>query len=394
MAFLHAKICHPNYACQFPGYTLKNLGKVLRILVALYSLHQSAFEFYTLLTSLFLGLGMVRCEVDHGVFYGKWLTSPDSSVPLPTNGNPLVLYIPIHVDDGLAITNSLPLYHWFLSVLKQTLSIVDLGECSKFLSIVIIRDRIHRQLWLSSHLYVAKLLPEWNLSNAKDPSTLFPYKFAVQDQPSALPNISDDELLNKYQRLVGCLMYLCYLGGTKSLALSLGIPLPSVPDSFSRFIKSMDCSDADWALDTVDQKSISGYSFYFQGSLVSWSSVKQKSIALSSTKAEYYAMSHAFKEALWLYVFLSFLHFPVLCPFPILLDNQATCSLSHTPAISAQSKHIDIRHHSICALMQDSSFLTIWIPTSDMPIDIFTKPLGHTPFSKHCAVLGLSIPLS
>jgi hypothetical protein len=75
----------------------------------------------------------------------------------------LVLYIPIHFDDGLAITNLLPLYHWFLSVLKQTLSIVDLGKCSKFLSIVIIRDRICHQLWLSSHLYVAKLLPEWNL---------------------------------------------------------------------------------------------------------------------------------------------------------------------------------------------------------------------------------------
>jgi Reverse transcriptase (RNA-dependent DNA polymerase) len=92
-AFLHAKICHPNYARQFPGYTLKNPGKVLRILIALYGLCQSAFEFYTLLTSLFVGLGMVRCEVNHGVFNGKWLTSPDSSIPLPTNEDLLVLYI-------------------------------------------------------------------------------------------------------------------------------------------------------------------------------------------------------------------------------------------------------------------------------------------------------------
>jgi hypothetical protein len=104
----------------------------------------------------------------------------------------------------------------------------------------------------------------------------------------------------------------------------------------------MGCSDADWALDAVDHKSISGYSFHFQGSLVLWSSVKQKSIALSSTEAEYYAMMHAFKEALWLHVFLGLLGFPVLRPFPILSDNQATCSLSNSPAISARSKHIDI----------------------------------------------------
>jgi hypothetical protein len=427
-AFLHAKIRHPNYARQFPGYTLKHPGKVLRILVALYGLRQSAFEFYTLLTSLFLDLGMIRCEVDHGVFFGKWTSPPDSSVLMPSSGDPLVLYVPIHVDDGLAITNSLSLYQWFLFTLKKKLLIVDLGECSKFLSILIIRDRPRRQLWLSSHLYVSELLAEWNLSNAKYPSTPFPYKFTIQNQPTSLPDISDDDLLGKYQRLVGCLMYLGvstrpdiayyamwlgqysskptrshmlaakhvlrYLGGTKSLALSLGTPSSSMPDSLNGYIKNMGCSDADWASDAVDRKSISGYSFYFQGSLVSWSSVKQKSIALSSTEAEYYAMSHAFKEALWLRVFLGILDLPVSRPFPILSDNQATCSLSHTPAISARSKHIDIRHHFIRALVQDGSFITIWIPTADMPADIFTKPLNHTLFSKHRAVLGLSVPLS
>jgi hypothetical protein len=161
----------------------------------------------------------------------------------------------------------------------------------------------------------------------------------VQEQPTTLPDIlSDDDLLMKYQRLVGCLMYLgvstrpdiayyvmwlgqfsskptrshmlavkhvlCYLGGTWLLALSLEIFLSSMPESLGGFFKSMGCSDADWASDTVDRKSISGYSFYFQGSLVLWSSVKQKSIMLSSTKAKYYAMSHAFKEAIWLQYFL------------------------------------------------------------------------------------------
>jgi Reverse transcriptase (RNA-dependent DNA polymerase) len=427
-AFLHAKIRHPIYARQFPGYALRNSSKVLRILVALYGLRQSAFEFYTLLMSLFLSIGMVRCEVDHGVFFGKWSSSPDPSISMPTNGDQLVLYIPIHVDDGLAITNSLPLYHWFLTTLKKKLLIVDLGECSKFLSILIIRDRPHRRLWLSSHLYVSELLAEWHLSNAKYPPTPFPYKFAIQDQPTALPDISDDDLLTKYQRLVGCLMYLGvstrpdiayyamwlgqfsskpsrshmlaakhvlrYLGGTKLLALSLGLPSPSMPTSLNGFIKSMGCSDADWASDAIDRKSISGYSFFFQGSLVSWSSVKQKSIALSSTEAEYYAMTHAFREALWIRVFLGFLNFPILSPFPILTDNQATCSLSHSPAISARSKHINICHHFICALVQDGSFITTWIPTVDMPADILTKSLGYTLFSKHRAVLGLSIPFS
>ena len=74
-----------------------------------------------------------------------------------------------------------------------------------------------------------------------------------------------------------------YLGGTPKLALLLGTPSSPVPDSLRGFIQNIGCSDADWALDTIDRRSISGYSFFFQGSLVSWSAVRQKSIALSST---------------------------------------------------------------------------------------------------------------
>ena len=55
---------------------------------------------------------------------------------------------------------------------------------------------------------------------------------------------------------------------------------------------------------------------------------------------------------------------------------------------------IDIRHHFIRAHVQNGSFTTIWIPTADMPADIFTKPLKSILFSRHRNVLGLSIPLS
>jgi hypothetical protein len=185
-----------------------------------------------------------------------------------------------------------------------------------------------------------------------------------------------------------------YLAGTKTLALSFGAPSSSLPSSLAGYMQNVGCSDADWASDSMDRKSISGYSFFFEGSLVSWSAVKQKSIALSSTEAEYYAMTHAFKEALWLRVFLSFMNFPVPRPFPILSDNQAACSLSNSISISTWSKHIDIRHHFIRAHINDGSFSTIWIPTTDMPADIFTKSLSSILFIRHRTVLGLSVPFS
>ena len=190
-----------------------------------------------------------------------------------------------------------------------------------------------------------------------------------------------------------------YLSGTKHLALCLGSLSSRVPATLQGYMQNVRCSDADWASDGTDRKSISGYSFYFEGSLVSWSAVKQKSIALSSTEAKYYAMTHAFKEALWLCVFLWFLKFPVPRSFPILSDNQAACSLSNSLAISARSKHIDIRHHFIREHVRAGTFSTIWLPTEDMPTedmpaDIFTKVLSFPIFSRHRDVLGLSIPLS
>ena len=299
-AFLHAKLHHPIYAHQFPGYTLVDPTKVLRIMVTLYGLQQSAYKFYMLLMSLLLDLGMIRCEVDHGVFFGEWISPLDSSIAMPAHGSPLVLYVPIHINNGLAITNSQSLYQWFLTTLWRNLPIVDMGNCSKFLSIVIIHDRLHHHLWLSSHIYVIDFLNEWNLTNAKNPATPFPYK--ITDQlplsPNALLDVSDDELTSKYQHLVGCLMYLaiathpdityyamwlgrfsakptcshmliakhvlCYLSSTKLLALSLNISSLVTPEMLHGYMQNMGCSDADWASDTLDRKSISGYSFYFR----------------------------------------------------------------------------------------------------------------------------------
>ena len=259
----------------------------------------------------------------------------------------------------------------------------------KFLNILIIRDLPGKRLWLSPRIYISELLDEWNLTVCRSVAT--PFLNTSPDLSSAptnfLPAVTDVDLLPQYQRLVGCLLYLAistrpdiayyamwfgqfnarptrrYLAGTRTLALCLGVPSPRIPSSLSGYIKNVGCSDADWASNTADRRSISGYSFYFQGSLVSWSAIKQKSIALSSTEAEYYAMSHAFKEALWLCTFLGLLRLPVPRPFPILSDNQAACSLSNYTAISARSKHIDIRHHSsfLRDHVQTGSFTTTWI---------------------------------
>lgn len=55
-------------------------------------------------------------------------------------------------------------------------------------------------------------------------------------------------------------------------------------------------SDSDWAGDRVDRKSVSGVSIFHRGNLVSWSSKKQATVALSTAESEYVAAALAVSE--------------------------------------------------------------------------------------------------
>lgn len=59
-------------------------------------------------------------------------------------------------------------------------------------------------------------------------------------------------------------------------------------------------SDASWAEDRTDRKSNSGYYCSVNGGAISWSCKKQNLVALSSTEAEFIALSETCKEVMWL----------------------------------------------------------------------------------------------
>ena len=60
-------------------------------------------------------------------------------------------------------------------------------------------------------------------------------------------------------------------------------------------------TDASWACDADDHCSTSGYIFQLGDAVISWNSKKQSNIAISSSKAEYVALAHSAKQALWLH---------------------------------------------------------------------------------------------
>jgi hypothetical protein len=59
-------------------------------------------------------------------------------------------------------------------------------------------------------------------------------------------------------------------------------------------------SDATWASDPLDRRSLSAYYVFLGGSLIAWKTKKQTTISRSSTEAELRAMASLTAEVIWL----------------------------------------------------------------------------------------------
>lgn len=146
--------------------------------------------------------------------------------------------------------------------------------------------------------------------------------------------------------------------------------------------------DADWASNTKDRRSYTGYAFKLNGSVVSWESSKQKSVALSSTEAEYIGMCEAAKEAIYLRGLMMELTGITSC-ITLHNDNQSALKLTVNPIHHKRTKHIDIRYHFIRETVDNKILNTVYMSTEIMPADILTKSLNSVRHHKLLKLLGV-----
>ena len=199
------------------------------------------------------------------------------------------------------------------------------------------------------------------------------------DSPSVSPNLLSLSEKTIYREMIGSLMYLStmtrpdityavstlsqyldschtthlntvkwifkYLTGTKHLHLVLG---GHCLDAGGKTTGVLGFSDADWA-PHLHRHSISGFAFFIDARVVSWSAKKQPIITLLSTKSEYVALTHAAKDIIWIHKLLNKLSFLYNYQPPTTLhcDNQGAIDLSKNSHFHARTKHIDVHFHFV-----------------------------------------------
>ncbi|GKD93067.1 hypothetical protein Tco_1372904 [Tanacetum coccineum] len=147
-------------------------------------------------------------------------------------------------------------------------------------------------------------------------------------------------------------------------------------------------ADADHAGFQDTRRSTSGSAQFLRDRLVSWSSKKQKSTVISTTEAEYIAMSGCCAQILWMRSQLSDYGF-VFNKIPLYCDNSSAIALYYNNVQHARSKHIDIRHHFIREQVEKGVVELYFVTTDYQLADIFTKALPRERFEILLPRLGM-----
>jgi len=134
-------------------------------------------------------------------------------------------------------------------------------------------------------------------------------------------------------------------------------------------------TDADWGGNADDRTSTSTYIIFLEGNPMSWLSKKQKTVARSSTEAEYRAVATSTTEIMWLTNLLKELGITRSAPPKIMCDNIPATYLCYNLVLHSRMKHISLDYHFVREQVQAGKFQVSHISTKDQLADIMTKPL-------------------
>lgn len=381
---------------------LECAGKFVKLNKSLYGLKQSGKVWYEKLNDKLLHFDFQKSSSDPCIYIH--------------NSKPI--FIGVYVDDLVICGNLVADIVDTKSQLSSCFPIKDLGIINTVIGWKITRDRSTRTLCISQSDYILSKIESLGLSDAKV------YNSPLDGYDAILPAEDGEQQADNsaYPSAIGSLGYasnstrpdICfatsqlarfnaspvirhwkgvcrvyrYLKATHDYQITFKFGPPSA--EISKEMKAIIYSDSDFASDISTRRSVSGYVAMLGGGPVCWQSKRQKSVATSTTEAEYIALFEASKQSIWIKRLLTELKIASKVVdydgMRVYTDNQSALALVKGTN-STKAKHIDVAYHFAKDCVQNDTIKVEYIPTKEMLADILTKPLTHAKATPICQKL-------
>ena len=122
---------------------------------------------------------------------------------------------------------------------------------------------------------------------------------------------------------------------------------------------------------------------------ISWLSLKQKVVALSTCEAEYVAAAIAACQVVWLRRLLGELTGAEAHPPALMVDNQPAIAPTKNLVLHDRSKYIDVKFHFLGDCVDGGQIVIEFVEIGRQLADVLTKPLGRLRLTELKEMIGV-----
>nr|GEW08406.1 hypothetical protein [Tanacetum cinerariifolium] len=356
-AFLNGNLQEEVYVSQPNGFVdLNKPNHVYKLKKALYGLKQAPRAWYDMLSSFMLSQDFSKGLVDPTLFIRR-------------NGNDLLL-VQIYVDDIIFAASTLELCDLFANLICSKFKMSMMEKISFFLGLQISHNP--RGIFINQSKYALKSLKKYGFESCDPVDTPMVEKSKLDEDREGKAMDS-----SHYRGMIGTLLYLAASRPDLQFAICMCARYQARPTKkHDSSVALTAFADADHAGCQDTHRSTSGSVQFLGERLISWSLKRKKSAAISSTEAEYIALSGCCAQILWMRSQLSdyglgFNKIPMYC------DNKSAIALCCNNVQHSRSEHIDIIYHFIKEQVENEVIELYFINTEYQLADLFTKALGR-----------------
>ncbi|GJQ89413.1 retrovirus-related pol polyprotein from transposon TNT 1-94 [Tanacetum coccineum] len=364
-AFLNGDLQEEVFVSQPEGFEDQdNPTHVYRLKKALYGLKQAPRAWYDTLSKFLLANNFFKGAVDPTLFTRK--------------SGKHILLVQIYVDDIIFASTDHNACHIFSKEMSSKFQMSMMGQMSFFLGLQV--SQSPRGIFINQAKYALEILKKYGMDLTDPVDTPMVDRLKLDEDLKGIPV---DQ--TRFRGMVGSLMYLTASRPDLVFAVCMCARYQAKPTKkHLEAIKHL--MQMRIMRDVKIQEEVRREVLSFLE--IDWLAGHQRSTAISTTEAEYIAMSGCCAQILWMRSQLKDYGFE-FNKIPLYCDNKSAIALCCNNVQHSRSKHIDIRHHFIREQVENRVVELYFVETNYQLADILTKALPRERFEFLLPRLGM-----